>query len=85
MFPIALKQKTEKQIFNLHPLNVADLLDQAMQKENKRCLQKLCQTCLRKMCEKTMSIVHVTKTFVARLLVMFNAIKYVVIRKSLDV
>ena len=24
MFPIALKQKTEKQIFNLHPLNVAE-------------------------------------------------------------
>ena len=24
MFPIALKQKKEKQIFNLHPLNVAD-------------------------------------------------------------
>ena len=24
MFPIALKQKTEKQIFNLHPLNVTE-------------------------------------------------------------
>ena len=24
MFPIALKQKTETQIFNLHPLNVAE-------------------------------------------------------------
>ena len=24
MFPIALKPKTERQIFNLHPLNVAE-------------------------------------------------------------
>ena len=72
MFLIALKQKAEKQIFNLHPPNVAEPARPSNEKTEQQIFATTVSNLFAEIVRKTMSIVHVIKTFVARLLVMFN-------------